>query len=103
MQPIIDHIKTQLDTAELTFTQLADGSSVLLHVESRSVMTLNPSATRLVAHIATHDDTSLNQLVNDLESSVLPGQTIAPDQILQDLTACLQTIDQTLRTAQAND
>lgn len=101
MQPIIDHIKNQLDTDELTFTRLADGSSVLLHVESRSVMTLNPSATRLVAHIADHKTCTVGDLAANLEASLHPGQVMPRERILEDLATCLQTIDQTLRTTDA--
>ena len=85
MQQIIDNIKKHLDSGKLEFTQLADGSGVLLDIENRKVLTLNNSAVLLFTAIQQHNDVSIEQLLAQLKVLVNQGDQVSDEDLMQDL------------------
>lgn len=96
MQSPLELLKQHLSSGELDFTELADGSGVLLHVGSRTVLTLNTSAARLVAFVRDHRDATEDELIAQLKGSAAPEDRVSDEDIRNDVSAFLDTISRAL-------
>ena len=94
MSQHFEQIAAALKSQQLEFTKLADGTSVLLSIENRKVVTLNTSGTTMIEAMLKAE--SQDQLLKKLATTINRNEQVDEHQIEQDLAEFLETVSQAL-------